>query len=366
MKKGIESLVATVLIIGFTIVLAALVMRWTGILFTTTTENTGSQSEIAVTCVSDIKISVQDSCIEGNKVKLLIKNEGGQNINSFIVQSLSAKETQTTKIVTGLLTFASNNFLVNYTSTFLTIPNEIERIRIFPKVLFNGKTETCTETNYIPSNLRTCVDDDTVAYYSFDGHTRDESGNNNNGNIIGTPSYEEGTLGNSLHFTSDSQYVEVPYDLSLDVGDGVISDDFTYEAWIYLDRDVIPGEIMSIVDRYNLDPNPAFTTDTIDFYVVEDTGVNKVLFLAEYLSPQYIASSTNINTGEWNYISATFDGTKLRMYINGRLDNELDSTGPLIYTGEDLTIGGVPEYPLLTNFEGRIDEVRISKIARTF
>ena len=57
-RKGISPLIATVLLIGFTIVLAALVMRWGGTLFRETTQTTGCESKGLLTCTSEVEISL--------------------------------------------------------------------------------------------------------------------------------------------------------------------------------------------------------------------------------------------------------------------------------------------------------------------
>jgi len=49
-KKGISPLIATVLIIGFTIVLAALVIQWGGDLFKGFQEETGKSAELSTKC----------------------------------------------------------------------------------------------------------------------------------------------------------------------------------------------------------------------------------------------------------------------------------------------------------------------------
>ncbi len=57
-KKGISPLIATVLIIGFTIVLAALVITWGTKLFKTTVEETESASKFSVACSTGLKLEV--------------------------------------------------------------------------------------------------------------------------------------------------------------------------------------------------------------------------------------------------------------------------------------------------------------------
>ncbi|MBI2110264.1 LamG domain-containing protein [Candidatus Woesearchaeota archaeon] len=349
MKKAISPLIATILIVGFTIVLAALVMRWTGTFFTTTTTETSEASEAAITCVSDIQFSVQDSCIEGNKIKLLIKNEG-QDIQSFIVQ-VAGTETQTTETLTGLSVYASDYFLANYTSIpFASLPNEIERVRIFPKILVNGEEQVCKEISYTPFNLHTCVDEDTVAYWSFDGDARDGSGNGNDGTINGNPEYEEGVIGDSIHLINNGDYVEVINPSSvLDVSE------FSVEAWVNFDMPTT--DYYSFLVSRDLDPDVGPYT----LFIAEPTtAIPKAAFYSVDLG--VVTSTVPLRPG-WNHIMGTFDGTKLNIYSNGVLTSQLAS-GTLDYTDAPFYIGSHPTDITVTVI-GKIDEVRISNIART-
>jgi len=57
-KRGISPLIATVLLIGFTIVLAALVMKWGSELFRSTTTTQGCASQARLSCASDVEIEL--------------------------------------------------------------------------------------------------------------------------------------------------------------------------------------------------------------------------------------------------------------------------------------------------------------------
>ncbi|MBS3168049.1 hypothetical protein J4216_02925 [Candidatus Woesearchaeota archaeon] len=58
-KKGISPLIATVLVIGFTIVLAALVITWGTKLFRTTVDDTASASKFNLACTTGFKIDTE-------------------------------------------------------------------------------------------------------------------------------------------------------------------------------------------------------------------------------------------------------------------------------------------------------------------
>ena len=107
-KKGISPLIATVLLIGFTIVLAALVMRWGGTLFRETTQTTGCESQGRIACISQVEISVGNigECIDitrCDKIGLLIVNNlaATQSLEAFNVQ----REWDDGAIESGKVTF---------------------------------------------------------------------------------------------------------------------------------------------------------------------------------------------------------------------------------------------------------------------
>ena len=81
-KKGISPLIATVLIIGFVIVLAALVMQWGGGLFKSVQEETGKTSDLKITCSSGLtglEISVDETAVT-------IDNKNNQALEGFMIR----------------------------------------------------------------------------------------------------------------------------------------------------------------------------------------------------------------------------------------------------------------------------------------
>jgi flagellin-like protein len=59
-KKGVSPLIATVLLIGFAIALAAVVMNWGLGFMQETTESTEKQTQSALVCASDLQFSIED------------------------------------------------------------------------------------------------------------------------------------------------------------------------------------------------------------------------------------------------------------------------------------------------------------------
>src|SRR6267142_3045725 len=68
--------------------------------------------------------------------------------------------------------------------------------------------------------------------------------------------------------------------------------------------------------------------------------------------------------GAWTHVVGTYDGSQLKIYFNGNLDGQVSATGNIVATNQNVVIGadtaGGGE-----NFNGSIDEVRISNSARS-
>jgi len=77
---------------------------------------------------------------------------------------------------------------------------------------------------------------------------------------------------------------------------------------------------------------------------------------------QYVASTTSTwNAGEWYHIAGTYDGTNMKIYVNGDLENIKPQTGSIGTGNYKLFLGSLAVNNIPTNmyFDGAIDEVRI-------
>jgi len=96
-KKGISPLIATVLLIGFTIVLAALVMRWGGQFFRQQTDVVGCESEGQIQCTSGVDLVIDDvngtTGTAGN-LRIAVLNNGNQDVDK--IQYIVIDEMSTT------------------------------------------------------------------------------------------------------------------------------------------------------------------------------------------------------------------------------------------------------------------------------
>ena len=78
-KRGISPLIATVLLIGFTVALAAVIMTWGLDYIKGTTDTVGKQTNKFLLCANMLKIAVKPDCANN---KVTIENNGEIDIES--------------------------------------------------------------------------------------------------------------------------------------------------------------------------------------------------------------------------------------------------------------------------------------------
>ncbi|HKS36226.1 MAG TPA: LamG-like jellyroll fold domain-containing protein, partial [Verrucomicrobiae bacterium] len=184
-----------------------------------------------------------------------------------------------------------------------------------------------------------------VAAYGFNeggGATvTDASGNGNTGTISGATWSAQGKSGGALSFDGASSLVVINDSSSLDLTTGM-----TLEAWVFPEasqsgwRTVIQKE----VDTYLLHAGSVSP-------LVPATG-------ATYSGDvTWIAGSGSIAVGQWTHLAGTYDGTRVRLYVNGVEVASAARTGLISVNDLPVRIGGNSPYG--EHFDGLIDEVRI-------
>ncbi len=188
-----------------------------------------------------------------------------------------------------------------------------------------------------------------VAAYSFNEGTgttvADLSGLGNNGAISGATWSTSGRFGNALSFNGTNSLVTVNDSASLDLTTAV-----TMEAWVYMTQ-AADWQAVAIKERpnglsYSLYANTYTSTPAGTINVGDDVNL-------------YGGSPIPLNT--WTHVATTYDGSVLRLYVNGQLVNSQPVSGSMPVSTGALRIGGDlvwGEY-----FGGLIDEVRIYKRA---
>ncbi len=69
-----------------------------------------------------------------------------------------------------------------------------------------------------------------------------------------------------------------------------------------------------------------------------------------------VRSTTTLNTGQWYHVAATWDGTQVKIYVNGLLETTQVRSGTISTDTRPVYLGGRSGTDL---FDGRIDDVRL-------
>ena len=159
-KKGISPLIATVLIIGFTIVLAALVITWGTKLFKDTVTQTQATSKFNLARTSGLRMEVINKALDTTNPSVywnvtLRNNNQDTTINNFtvILNFIGGTPSEQGVITPYIGTDPSlvfpvpKTYKVNRTSSTTNFAN-LDSVDIYPAVNVEGNIKTCeTATN---------------------------------------------------------------------------------------------------------------------------------------------------------------------------------------------------------------------------
>jgi len=180
----------------------------------------------------------------------------------------------------------------------------------------------------------------------------DSSANANDGVLSG------GKFGNALYFDGVDDYVEIPNAITMDV-----SASYTFEAWIYLESSGTSG--VWVYRGFFRRGSYGTTASEIEIYTQPYvSGYNGKLTVVHNRAGSFgYRYFTPFPLDTWVHLAVTWDGTTAKAYYNGE---EQISTGTSVV---DSAVSDKPSYighGYKTAFmKGKIDEVRISNIART-
>jgi hypothetical protein len=209
-----------------------------------------------------------------------------------------------------------------------------------------------------------------ISYWKFDegsGTTAsDSSGNSNTASISGS-TWVAGKSGTALNFDGAKNFLSVPDSASL-----TISKTLTLEAWVNVkaascDKRIICKPFSTTKWAY-ASYELCIIGDSGSYGSANLYGADAVFFSLEFeTGMQYVWTSVPVDSGAWTHLAATYDGTSMRIYVNGvqeavkYLDPANQSLKP---ASNPLVIGCMTNNLNMvqswnTPFEGLIDEVSI-------
>lgn len=172
----------------------------------------------------------------------------------------------------------------------------------------------------------------------------DSSGNGKTAALVNGPTWAPGKYGNGINLDGVDDYVAV-------ANPNLPTGDYTYEAWVNLDRNNAFQTIMEALDGVG--------GAELEWDLVVGGSVQ-----VWSNSAQRLTTAVSIPVGTWNHMTLTRQGSTIRVYLNGALQSQTGSdAGALNFSTCPLLIGVDADSActgLLNGyFDGRIDEVRI-------
>ncbi|KHD08271.1 hypothetical protein PN36_17380 [Candidatus Thiomargarita nelsonii] len=189
------------------------------------------------------------------------------------------------------------------------------------------------------------LNDGLVAYYPFNGNANDKSGYGHHGIVHGARLSQDrfGNGRRAYSLDGKDDYVVVSSGNSLNIREVL-----TISVWVNVGTF---SNIPYFVARYD--------TGLREVY---KTGSNRGRFEFRLNDGvKVLVSNTIPKTGKWYHIAATYDGSIMRLYIDGVEDNS-KSYSAAIYpsAGGKLMIGADDDSSELNQFlNGKIDDIRI-------
>ncbi len=250
--------------------------------------------------------------------------------------------------------------LVNGTGTYTSAIKDAGSVKSWKTIAWLSQRPTDkelpnsaqTETDYPSGNVNMSGNMLLFHFNEGSGTLWDSSGRSNNGLNSGAAYGLSGKFNTALNFNGVSNRVAVAQDSSLD-----LTSDGTVEAWIHLDSYKNFGGIIHKGTKADLSDESyslqLWDNGRVALKLVDGGGVSHTL-----------QSNTTVNAGQWYHVVGAWDGTGMKIYFDGQLDNSNGSAITARNTNSELNVGAqlgenvnptVKNYPLA----GRIDEAAV-------
>lgn len=250
------------------------------------------------------------------------------------------------------------------TATDRSFDGSIDELRVYGRILSPDEVRrlyTMGGTTKLNVSQKSNLNQGLVGYWTFDAanmgttSANDLSGNGNSAYEINGPRRVLGKIGQGVGFhggeaNNREAYVSVP-----DSAMFTPATTLTAAAWIKADKVAQNAYAAILAKRYDL------AVDPYNSYIIDTTasGNSPEFCVSTGVSGSQTCVASGTLTTSWTHVAGTYDGARIRLFVNGRLVSSAVMTGSIGYTSLPLTIGDNQDNGSNQSFEGIIDDVRI-------
>jgi hypothetical protein len=185
-----------------------------------------------------------------------------------------------------------------------------------------------------------------IGWWKFDeteGNSASDSYSSDNvGTLVGDPKWQPtgGKVGGALEFDGDGDYVKLSKESDFD-----LTNQITVAAWIK-------------AKKFDKERQAIVTKGGSAWRLHRNLNTNSIRFNITYGYQPSAIGNVNVNDGQWHNLVGTYDGSKLCLYVDGRLDNSVETSKSIGTNDKPVYIGGHSEQ-VERCWNGLIDDVRI-------
>jgi hypothetical protein len=187
-----------------------------------------------------------------------------------------------------------------------------------------------------------------VGWWKFDEtqgtSAADSSGGNHTGTLMGHAKWAKGRIGGAIDLDGANSFVRIADKSAFNFGG-----ETTLAAWVNFRS--VPADWTAIIAK----GDEAWRLSTVG-------KEQKIHFAVGSGSGICLNSATAISANEWHHVVGAYDGSVLRIYIDGKLEPSASRAGGITRNNREVFIGGNVEHKERC-FDGLLDEVRVYNYA---
>jgi hypothetical protein len=240
--------------------------------------------------------------------------------------------------------FLGGTAVVGATNASLALANVTPANLGTYSVVVSNSAGTATSSNAALSLSLPCAApaQGLVHWWNGDNNVNDVVGGDN-GALRSGAGFASGEVGNAFAFNGVDQYVEIPDAPSLNPPTNL-----TFEAWVYVSGN--PSiDVATVMTKQDL--------SVVQYRLETHIVSGKLTFRPTLIVPAgwaFLDGNTAVQLNTWYHVAMTYDGSALKLYVNGALDGSVTASGPIVQTATTLKFGGPGGGPWY--FNGRLDE----------